>query len=257
MRLARSMLLVLALSSAGVAAVLVHRLARSPVPPSRPAKPEMVDILVAARPVAVGEMIGKDQVRWQRWPRDAVPGGSLRRDPNASHKNLPFEPAPARYSLLEGEPVATSKLLRTEDGSALALLLAPGMRAMSVPTREETSAGGFIQANDRVDVIVTRRRSDSGKGTPRSEILLRGIRVLAAGKAPNVKASARKTATLELTPEQAQTLTAAQSVGDISLSLIGAGDPLPGAGTTASIGEPVAEIRVMKYGRPANRHATQ
>jgi pilus assembly protein CpaB len=251
------LLLMLALSSAGGAAFLVQGLARTPLSPALPAKPDMVDILVASRAVAVGETVGREQVRWQSWPREAVPAGSLRRATNAPGASLPFEPAPARFALLEGEPVAASKLVRAENGSALALLLAPSMRAVSVPIREETSAGGLIQANDRVDVIVTRKHTDAGQDARRSEILLRDIRVLAAGKALNGKASALKTATLELTPSQARTLVAAQSGGDISLSLIGAGHQTAGDGATAAAGDPLTEIRVMKYGRSANRQAMQ
>jgi pilus assembly protein CpaB len=257
MRLARALLLAVALSSAGGTALLVHELTRAPAMSARPVKPDMVDILVAARSLAVGEMVGKEQVRWKSWPREALPAGSLRRDPSAPETSFPFDPAPARFSLLEGEPIAASKLVRAENGSALALLLAPGMRAVSVPIREETSAGGFIQSSDRVDVIVTRKRGDSIQEKPRSEILLRGVRVLAVGKTLNGKASALKTATLELTPSQANALASAQSGGEISLSLIGAGDLARGDIPTASAGDPSAEVRVMKFGRPANRQTMQ
>jgi pilus assembly protein CpaB len=257
MRLARSLLLAVALGSAGGTALLVHRLVRVPAPSVRSAAPTMVDVLVAARSVAVGEMIGKEQVRWQTWPREALPAGSLHRAAGAAGTDLPFEPAPARFSLLEGEPISAEKLVRAENGSALALLLAPGMRAVSVPIREETSAGGFIQPNDRVDVIVTRKRGDTGQDSPRSEILLRGARVLAVGKTLNGKASALKTATLELAPSQASTLAAAQSSGEISLSLIGAGDLARGDAATASAADGGAEIRIMKFGRSINRQTTQ
>jgi len=257
MRLARSLLLVFAFSCAGGAALLVHRLARPPAMQLGPVKPDMVDILVAARAVAVGEMVGKDQVRWQSWPREATPAGSLRRNADAPEANLPFEPAPARSALLEGEPLSPAKLVRAENGSPLAQLLLPGMRAISVPIREETSVGGSIQAGDHVDVIVTRKRGDTGQDAPHSETVLRSLRVLAVGKTVTGKASTLKTATLELTPGQARSLTAAQSAGEVSLSLIGTGDAGPTGGVLAAAGDPGADIRVMKYGRSAGRRSTQ
>jgi pilus assembly protein CpaB len=257
MPMARTLLLLLALSSAGGASALVYGLTRAAAPVTKPAIPETVDILVAARPLAVGETVGRQQVRWQAWPRGAVPSGSLTRLPGTPEGSLPVDPAPARSAMLEGEPVAASKLASAGSGSPLAHLLAPTMRAVAVPIREETSAGGFIQASDHVDVIVTAKRTDSGREAAHSEILLRAVRVLAVGKALSGKAGGSRTATLELTPGQARMLISAQATGEISLSLIGTGEPRHDVAVTASVADPATEIRVMKYGRPASRLATQ
>jgi pilus assembly protein CpaB len=254
MRLTRGLVLLFALSSAAGAALLVYRMTRMPARPAEIARPDMVEILVASRMVGVGEMVGADQVRWQRWPRPAVPAASFHREINASAAKLPFEPAPARFFLLEGEPLSAAKLIQPEQGGALAVLLGPDMRAIAVPIREETAAGGFVQPNDRVDVIVTRKPMDSSKFAPRSEIVARGAKVLAIGKALGGKAAAGgKTATLELTPIQARKLTAAQAAGEISLALIGAANLAQGDFPTASIPEPVSEIRILKYGRSSQQ----
>jgi len=250
MRLARSLVLLLAVSSATGAALLVHKVARSSAKPPQAARLDTVEILVAARPLAVGELVGKDQVRWQAWPSHAVPAGSIRRGPDVNAPALPFESSPARFPLLEGEPIAATKLARPEHGSVLAALLSPGMRAVSVPIREETSAGGFIQPHDRVDVIVTRKARDAGQDRARSETLLRGMKVLAMGKVLDGKAAAAgRSATLELAPAQARILAAAQSTGEVSLALIGAGD-VTQTDISASEAAP-AEVSVMKFGRSA------
>jgi pilus assembly protein CpaB len=256
MRLTRGFVLLVALFSAAGAAFLVHNAARLTVPMA-PAKPELVDILVAARPITVGEMVRKDQVRWMAWPRQTVPAGSIRRDANADRGALPFEPAPARFALLQGEPISLVKLAGPEQGSALAVLLTPGMRAVSVPIREETAAGGFIQPGDRVDVLVTRKRSEAGRESSRSEVLLRGVKVLAVGKTLQGKAAASRTATLELSPRDAGVLTAAQSAGEIALALIGMDDPArSGVPATLLAGDPT-DIRLLKYGRSSNRTVPQ
>jgi pilus assembly protein CpaB len=257
MRLTRGLVLLFALSSAAGAALLVYRMTRMPAPPAEIAKPDMVEILVASRAVGVGEMIGGDQVRWQRWPRPALPAASFHRELNASAGKLPFEPAPARFFLLEGEPLSAAKLIQPEQGGALAALLGPDMRAIAVPIREETAAGGFVQPNDRVDVIVTRKPMDSSKFAPKSEILARSAKVLAIGKALGGKAAGGKTATLELTPVQARKLTAAQAAGEISLALIGAANLAQSDFPTASIPEPVSEIRMLKYGRSSQQNTLE
>jgi pilus assembly protein CpaB len=258
MRSARGLVLLLALGSAAGAALLVQKAGRMAPSSARPATAETVDILVAARAIAIGEMVGKAEVRWQSWPARATPAGSISRTRNAPAGTLPFEPAPARFALLEGEPLSPAKLARPENGSVLAGLVAPGMRAMSVPIREESSAGGFIQANDRVDVMITRRHGETSREPTRAEMLLRGVKILAIGKALHGKASAAgRTATLELSPAQAALLTAAQSSGEIALALIGAADAGQMDMPTASLAETSSDIRIMKYGRSADRATRQ
>lgn len=253
MRFARGLVLLLAFSCAAGAALLVQKTTRPASRPTTTAKPEMVEILVAARAISVGETVGKDEVRWQSWPRQAVPDGSIRRAPN-SGGSLPFEALPARFAMLEGEPVAEAKLLQPNDGSALAALLAPGMRAVSVPIREESAAGGFIQPGDRVDVMVTRRQADAGRGPARSEVLLRAVKVLAVGKALQARPAANgRTATLELAPAQVGLLTAAQSAGEIALALIGPGDIAQIHADADFPDETFRDVRMLKYGRSANR----
>lgn len=262
MRYARGLVLVFAVSCAAGAALLVHRTARpSPGIVAAPA-PEMVDILVAARPLAVGDRVGPGEVRWQSWPRRAAPAGSIRRSPGtgAAHA-LPFEPAPARALILEGEPIAPAKLLQAGDGSALAALVGAGMRAVSVPIREESAAGGFIQPGDRVDLLVTRRQSEAASAeAPRGEVLLRGVKVLAIGKTLQGKPAGGRTATLELAPPQASLVTAAQAAGEIALALIGLAEdaqaaPPASAAPPAPAPPPARDVRMIKYGRSANRSA--
>jgi pilus assembly protein CpaB len=256
MRYARGLVLVFAFSCAAGAALLVHRAGRiAPSAVLAPA-PKMIDILVAARPLGVGETVGAGEVRWQPWPALAIPDGSIRRNSGAEAGGaLPFEPAPARALILAGEPIAPAKLIRPGDGSALAALVGAGLRAVSVPIREESAAGGFIQPGDRVDVLVTRRQAEGGASEPaRGEILLRGVKVLAIGKTLQGKAGSARTATLELAPPQASLVTAAQAGGEIALALIGLTDdgeaaPQPPAAL------PVKDVRMLKYGRSANRSA--
>jgi pilus assembly protein CpaB len=258
MRFARGFVLLLALSSAAGAALLVQKAARAPARPAEAAKPDIIEILVAARGIAVGETVGKEQVRWQPWPRQAIPAGSIRRPQNGDSASLPFEPAPARSAMLEGEPLSEAKLIHADEGSALAVLLAPGMRAISVSIRDETAVGGFIQPGDRVDVLVTRKQSEAGREPARTEILLRNIKVLAIGKALQGKAVASgRTATLELVPLQARLLTSAQSGGEIALALIGVVDAARADLAAASPAEPAGDVRMLKFGRSANRQIQQ
>jgi pilus assembly protein CpaB len=79
---------------------------------------------------------------------------------------------------------------------------------------------------DRVDVVLTRRLKNPDSNQPdavTSEIILINVRVLAIDQAPKEKegqnAVVGKTVTLELKPEQAETLARARQGGTLALAL--------------------------------------
>jgi pilus assembly protein CpaB len=107
----------------------------------------------------------------------------------------------------------------------MAAILPSGMRAVSTEISPETGAGGFILPNDRVDVILSRRPSDNRNGgpAPSSETILTNVRVLAIDQTVEEKNGQRvvvgKTATIELTPRQAESLAQSRQLGTLSLAL--------------------------------------
>ncbi len=109
----------------------------------------------------------------------------------------------------------------------MAAILPSGMRAISTQISPETGAGGFILPNDHVDVILTRRDRDAEKAAGgevhTSETILTNVRVLAIDQNVEEKDGQKvvvgKTATLELTPRQAETLALSQQLGTLSLAL--------------------------------------
>ncbi len=109
----------------------------------------------------------------------------------------------------------------------MAAILPTGMRAISTEISPETGAGGFILPNDRVDVILSKREKNPDRsGSPdiiNSEIILSNVRVLAIDQAPKEKDGQNnvvgKTVTLELKPEQAETLARSRQSGTLALAL--------------------------------------
>ena len=254
MRFARGLILLLAAGSAAGAALAVRKTVTAPPARIEKPAPPKVEILVMRRAISAGETVASSDVRWQGWPGDGVPSDAISRRRGAA--NPPFKDAIARYPLLQGEPIAEAKLVRPGKGSFAAALIAPGKRAIAVPVKEESAAGGLIQPNDRVDVLWTRQIGDRRSERPRTRTVLRGIKVLAIGTsvlAQNKNAAAR-TATLELTPEQARIVESAKASGEISLALIPVSD-IAALGQTAPDTDWAAEngsgIRVMKFGRPS------
>jgi pilus assembly protein CpaB len=108
----------------------------------------------------------------------------------------------------------------------MAAILPSGMRAISTEISPESGAGGFILPNDRVDVILSKRDKNPDRTGPdvvNSEIILSNVRVLAIDQAPKEKDGQNtvigKTVTLELKPEQAETLARARQTGTLALAL--------------------------------------
>jgi pilus assembly protein CpaB len=214
------------------------------------------DVLVAAKGINLGDSVRADDLRWQQWPAEGVTPGLITRE---SQPDAPSElsGSVARAPFIAGEPIKEQKLIKISEGGVMAAILPSGMRAISTPIREETAAGGFILPNDRVDVILSHKLKVGQKEEPVSEAVLRNVRVLAIGQEienkDGEKVATGKTATLELTPRQAEVLALAQSIGEISLSLRSLADTNPNqAETAAKIGDANgSSVKILKYGVPS------
>jgi pilus assembly protein CpaB len=214
------------------------------------------DVLVAATNINLGDSVRADDLKWQQWPAEGVTPGLITREtqPDAPSQ---LSGAVARAPFIAGEPIKEQKLIKVSEGGVMAAILPSGMRAISTPIREETAAGGFILPNDRVDVILSHKMKVGSKEEPVSEAVLRNVRVLAIGQEienkDGEKVATGKTATLELTPRQAEVLALAQSMGEISLSLRSLADTAPGKTEgAAKIGDAYGNsVKFLKYGVPS------
>lgn len=249
-------------SIAGAAGLLAFMLMRSmvngPQEPTRVAVPvNATEVLVARSDIGLGQITKKSSFRWQTWPADAVTPSFITKS-SGSDEVKDVRGAIARAPIMAGEPVTRQKLIKAGQGGVLAAILPGGMRAISTKIKEETAAGRLILPNDRVDVILTRRLRDrKGKQHFVSDTLFKNVRVLAIGQQIESKDdkkstdNAANTATLELSPEQAEQLALANSMGSISLSLRSIADLNQGNGPSSSDGlrkKSSSAIRILRYG---------
>jgi pilus assembly protein CpaB len=255
---------------AGGAGLLAFVLMRSIV--SGPQAPTTVsetvnatEVLVARKDIPLGAISKESDFRWQTWPADAVTPAFITNDKGDGDAAMrSVTDAVARAPILAGEPITRQKLIKAGEGGVLAAILPSGMRAISTRIKEETSAGRLVLPNDHVDVILTRRiRSHNGQDEFASDTLFSNVRVLAIGQQIESKGDKRSaegaanTATLELTPSQAETLAMANSIGEISLSLrsLADADPNgPGAGADPFNNDRGNAVKVMKYGIPSRAY---
>ncbi len=228
MKAARLVVLGVAVAAGGIAAYLA---AGSKPPPPRaaaPAAPPLatVEVLVAKSDLTRGQVIENQEIGWQTWPATAANPTFIKKSdrPNAAND---FTGAIVRVSMVAGDPIREPYVVMAKGSGFMAAVLPKGMRAVAVDISPESGAGGFILPDDRVDVVLTRRDKSAEKATGVekyvSDTILRNVRVLAVDQAVEEKSDAKvaigKTATLELTESQAETLALSRQLGTISLTL--------------------------------------
>jgi pilus assembly protein CpaB len=205
------------------------------------------EILVAASDLPLGQALNDKVLRWQAWSADAINPGFITRaaQPNALET---LNGKMVRNPFVSGEPIREEKL--SSSSNLLASLLSPGKRAVAIRVSAESTAGGFILPNDRVDVIQTASRSAEGQKDNTSRTLLSNIRILAVDQnIAEVKGKAvaiGKTATLELTPAQAEVIATAQAAGTLSLALRSTADVQD---ETAPKSPNSVSVRVLRAGQ--------
>lgn len=222
MKSIRFIILGVAILAAGGAAFLAMNLAAPPpqvkqVEVQRAPQIETIDVLVVSKDVPTGNTITVNSLKWQEWPKDGISDGYVTKSekPDAIEE---LAGAIARSTFYSGEPIREAKLVRSDRGYMSAILPA-GKRAIATAISADTSAGGFILPNDRVDVIMTRRDGKKdGKTRFVTETILTNIRILAIDQTIEDKEGEKvvvgETATLELDPQEAEILTVAQQMAD-------------------------------------------
>ena len=218
----RLIILGVAVAAAGGAGYVAKNMVATPPPQlvvDSPQAPAMAlqDVLVLSGDVPMGSPL-ENNISWESWPANGINANFITRaaEPEALEK---LKGSVARVAMYTGEPLRRSKLIG-EGQSFMSSILPTGMRAVATAISADTSAGGFILPNDFVDVIMT-RRSDTGNGGSgfTTETILKNIRVLAIDQTiqedeEGKKTKVGQTATLQLTPEQAEIITVAQQMAD-------------------------------------------
>jgi pilus assembly protein CpaB len=264
MNIARLFVLLIALSAGGVAAYLARGTEDKPQLQAEPvAQLPTVEILVAKSDLGLGQIVKQEDLLWQSWPASAA-GGNLITRAGKAGAIQDIAGSIVRAPFIAGEPIREQKLVKANGSGFMAAILPTGMRAISTEITPETGAGGFILPNDRVDLILSKREKNPERNGPdvvASEIILTNIRVLAIDQAPKEKEGLNtlvgRTATLEMKPEQAETLARARQSGTLSLALRSITDiNTPDGKAEEPAGRRNESINVVRYG-VANQSTAQ
>ena len=224
MNTARIAVLSIAIGAGGIAAWLASGSDKTEAPAAPVVQLPTVEVLVTKSEIGLGQTVKAEDLQWQNWPTSSAGNFITRVSRADAVKDITG--SIARSPFIAGEPIREQKLVKTEGTGFMAAILPTGFRAVSTEISPETGAGGFILPNDHVDVLLSKREKNPDGKSPdlvTSEIILTNIRVLAIDQAPKEKDGTNtlvgKTVTLELKPEQAETLGRARQSGTLSLAL--------------------------------------
>lgn len=227
-----------------------------PVRAEAPA-PRATRVFVAARAIPVGTILTPEHLA-----RMPVADGTLSPEMIVADDTgaQVLAGSVARQPLPAGVPIARSAIVQPGESGFLAAVLPRGKRAITLPIDPIGSLNGLAQPGDRVDLILTYAIVSSGSNEEpvrASETVLSNLRVLAfdqrlsaAREDLSDKIDGRpvaKTATLEVSPREAEIVTLAQTIGTLSLVLNSVSDaggdaaePAP-AGKLELTGAPLAD----------------
>ena len=175
-------------------------------------------LAVAAIDINLGTRLTPEMIRLADWPTDSVPSGSF-----IDLKTL--DTRVTRVSLQRGEPLMEAKLAMPGATGGLSAVVAEGKRAMTVRVNDVVGVAGFALPGNFVDILVS-TQGESKKPEHAdlhiSKLVLERILVLAVAQEASqneTKPTVVNAVTLEVTPEQAEKLDLARTVGQLSLVL--------------------------------------
>jgi pilus assembly protein CpaB len=214
MRLDRRFLIVVGLSLvwALVVSMVFYKAASSSGKKTvwQPEKP----VVVAVEALPLGAVLRPESVRLGRLPEKLFPQGAFTKIEDVVDR-------PVMSPIQPNEPVIEARLGLKGSGGGVAPLIPPGMRAASVRVNDVVGVAGFVLPGMRVDVLVTGH--PPGYDDTVTTTVLQNIAVLSAGKIIQVDAKSQsipaQVVTLLVTPEQAESLTLANTEGKIQLVL--------------------------------------
>ena len=218
MRIKSMMMALLGFAVAGGSVMAANAfVSRSQEQASERVEVNLAEVVVVARDIPFGQPIEAAMVTTQSWPRNALPAGAFT-SLDAVIPALQGEPRRAKRALAQGEILLASKVSDFGEKVTVVDRMSPGARAVTIKVDAVTGVAGFITPGDRIDIVLTH----GGGGDLKAVTILQNIRVLAVDQVADETQDTpglAATVTVEVTPEQNQTLVVARQAGQLSLAL--------------------------------------
>lgn len=198
-------------------------------------------IVVAVTPLKFGMAIHREHLRLVDWPSSSIPVGAFTSlDALLSEDDDRI----ALRAIEMNEPILETKISGFGARPSLSTIIDPPMRGATIRVNDISGVAGFVTPGDRVDIMITRNRSNEKKELI-NDVVLQNVKVLAIDQIANESqegAVVVRAVTLEVTTQQAQKLALAQQVGSLSLAL-------RHINNTAAVGTRTVTVNDLKGGQ--------
>lgn len=174
-------------------------------------KADAATVVAASMVIPFGTKIEERHLKIIEMPKDSTPPGSFALKEDVVDK-VTTQP------IVAGEILMKARFVEQGDGSTLAALVDKNMRAVTVRVDDVIGVAGFLLPGNRVDVVAARK--DGRRAI--TDTILRNIEVLAVDQTASTNDNEPvivRAVTLEVTPEQAETLVKGREEGSIQLTL--------------------------------------
>lgn len=234
---------------AGTAALVANRWMTERAAAVEASRQRTVRVVSAATDIPFGTLIEDRHLTSVEMLSGTAPRGAYQKTADVAGKVV-------RADVFAGDILTERRLVPRGEGSTLAAVVAPNMRAVTVRVDDVVGVAGFLLPGNRVDVVAAREENRK----PFAETILTDVRVLAVDQ----QASADKNApvvvravTLEVTPEGALAIAMAKQVGSLQLTLRNPHESTPGNPAALPVaGMQLAQLPPIAIAMPA-MHAAE
>ena len=174
-------------------------------------KANMATVVAASLAIPFGTKVSERHLKIIEMPKNAAPAGSFSLMEEVIDKV-------STQAIVAGEILMQVRFVEQGDGSTLAALVGRKMRAVTVRVDDVIGVAGFLLPGNRVDVVASRKEGRRAV----TDTILRNIEVLAVDQTASANDNEPvivRAVTLEVTPEQAETLVKGREEGSIQLTL--------------------------------------
>jgi pilus assembly protein CpaB len=171
-------------------------------------------VIAAAIEIPFGVKIEESQIKVIAWPgNSAPPQGAFTSKEQVVNKV-------AMNKFYPDEIITEKRISEYMGGSTLSALISKEYRAVSVRVDDVVGVAGFILPGNKIDILATTKDRMANKAATRT--LLQNVKVLAVDQEASQekeKPAIVRAVTLELKPDQAETMVQAMQEGTIQLTL--------------------------------------
>lgn len=188
---------------------------------SRPQAVSLTKVVVASRGIDAYTALSSENLKLIDWPQDNLPVGAKSNIDYFSNRQL-------SVNLSSGELILDSLLVPIATANGMAASISTGKRAISLSVNEAAEVAGFPLPGNYVDILLNTK---DPAGLSFSKIIVQHVLILAIGQDRSIKdptkAKVANMITLEVTPDEAEKIDMARSIGSLSLVLRNQSDNRP------------------------------